>query len=72
MILTFIDNEIREVKQLQALNYEMLDSLRNQLSWLLRYCESNSIPLPDMNKLISLFDKSSRVLDSRHDVMSRS
>lgn len=62
-----IDNEIREVKRLQALNYEILDNLRNQLSWLLRYCESNKIPLPDMKKLILLFDKSSKTLDGSSD-----
>ena len=65
--MTIIDNEIREVKQLQELNYEMLDSLRNQLSWLLRYCESNKIPLPDIRKLVRLFDKSSTILDSTVD-----
>jgi hypothetical protein len=59
--------EIQEVKRLQALNYEMLDSLRSQLSWLLRYCESNNIPLPDLKKLTLLFTKSSTILDSLSD-----
>jgi hypothetical protein len=58
-----IKHEIKQVRQLQKINYETLDCLRSQIYWLLDYCEATGITLPDFNKLLGLGRTSSEILD---------
>jgi hypothetical protein len=58
-----INQAIREVKLLQALNYEMLDYLRTQTAWLLEHCEKYNIPLPDFEKAILFMKTSGQMLE---------
>jgi hypothetical protein len=48
MIAMELLNAMDRVEELQSMNYNMLDYLRTQLTWLLEYCEKNRIPLPDL------------------------
>lgn len=62
-IVSFLNRQIGEVRKLQLLNYMMLDRLRNQVSWILRYCRSTNLPFPDMVLLMVLFEKSNEIPD---------
>jgi hypothetical protein len=65
---------MKRIEYLQRLNYDLLDSFRNQIDWLFDFCDRHkiSIPLHDLEKLITLsriagdvLDKSSRESDDR-------
>jgi hypothetical protein len=52
-----------EVEALQDLNYEIMDTLRSKLVWLMKYCGQNNIILPDIKAVFDLIDKSGRLLE---------
>src|SRR5262249_40182683 len=56
---------IKRIAHLQRLNYDLLDSLRNQVDWLFDFCDRHNIeiPLPDLEKLISLSKTAGDVLN---------
>lgn len=45
---------INETKEIQKQTLELMDSFRSAFLWLIRYCDKNNIPLPDMDKFIEL------------------
>lgn len=63
MLESYLIEEIKEVKKLQAMNHDMLDFLRTQVAWLLEYCERNNIPLPDLSKAKLFFKTSGDILE---------
>ena len=66
MIAMELLDAIDRVEELQSMNYNMLDYLRTQLTWLLEYCEKNRIPLPDLEKAMLFFKKSGKILSDEH------
>jgi len=57
-----IEDAMKRAEDLQSLNYEIMDYLRTQLTWLLEYCIKNKLPLADFDKGRLLFKKSSKFL----------
>lgn len=55
--------EIEEIDKVQDLTYELMTAFHSGLSWLVRYCERNNLPLPDMDKARTLITTSSYVLE---------
>jgi hypothetical protein len=61
-----IDSQLSRIEYLQRLNYNILDSLRNQLDWLFDFCERHNIkiPLSDLQKLMALSKVAGSVLNN--------
>ncbi|MFZ0895483.1 MAG: hypothetical protein WAZ77_13380 [Candidatus Nitrosopolaris sp.] len=66
MIAMELLDAMDRVEELQSMNYNMLDYLRTQLTWLLEYCEKNRIPLPDLEKAMLFFKKSGKIVSDEH------
>jgi hypothetical protein len=54
---------VHEVEEMQDLNYEIMDTLRSKLVWLIKYCGQNNIILPDIEAVFDLIDKSGNLLE---------
>ena len=58
MIAMELLDAMDRVEELASLmNYNMLDYLSTQLTWLLDYCEKKSISLPDLDKAMLFLKK---------------
>jgi hypothetical protein len=60
---------MKRIEYLQRLNYELLDSYRNQIDWLFDFCKRHkiNIPIHDLEKLIALSRIAGNVLDESSD-----
>ena len=70
--MTKSNYDIQKIEKLADKTYELMDAYRTGLSWLLDYCDKNSLPYPDLDKALSLIRISGLALDktsteSKHD-----
>jgi hypothetical protein len=64
-----LGHSMKRIEYLQRLNYDLLDSFRNQIDWLFDFCDRHkiNIPLHDLEKLIALSRIAGKVLDKSSD-----
>ena len=63
MLESYLQEKIKEVKEMSALNYEMMDTARTYISWILEMSDKYNIELEDMQRLQYLYKKSGQILE---------
>jgi hypothetical protein len=63
MLESYLQEKIKEVKEMSKLNYEMMDNARNYISWILEMSGKYNIELEDIQKLQYLYKKSGQILE---------
>ena len=54
---------LNQIEYLQQMNYELMDTFRTGLFWLISYCEKYDIPLPDLDRAKNLISVSGFILE---------
>jgi hypothetical protein len=61
---------IEDTKEVQKLDYEIMDLYRSQLVWLIQYCKRYSVPLPNMEVVLVLIKQAGVALEKRDSIIA--
>jgi hypothetical protein len=60
---------IEETKEVQKLDYQIMDLYRSQLVWLIQHCKRYSIPLPNMTIALVFIKQAGIALEKRDAII---
>jgi hypothetical protein len=54
--------ELRNALKIKELNEELLEHLQLSMLYILKYCEDNKVPLPDMDRIKNILDRADSLI----------
>jgi hypothetical protein len=54
--------ELRNALTIKDLNEELLEHLQLSIMYILKYCDENKVPLPDMDRIEKMLDRADNLI----------